>query len=272
MIGYREITSGLRQLGLDPAVPVIVHASLSAFGDVRGGTGTLLGALLASQSAVMMPAFTYKTMLTPEDGPLDNGIDYGQARSQNLMAEFFKPDMPADPSLGFLPEILRVRLESRRSSHPILSFTGVNVEDLLAVQTLADPLAPIGALARRGGWVLLVGVNHTVNTSLHYAERLANRPQFTRWALTYDGVRECPGFPGCSYGFEKATPWLDDVTRRVQIGSAQVRAVPLTAMFERICAAIQQDPQVFLCDQPDCELCSAVRRRIQPAVGGVDGF
>ena len=66
----------------------------------------------------------------------------------------------------------------------------------MAVQTLAEPLAPIGALAQRGGWVLLLGVNQTVNTSLHYAERLAGRPQFTRWALTYEGVRECPQFPG----------------------------------------------------------------------------
>lgn len=266
MIGYREIASGLRQLGLDPALPVIVHASLSAFGEVRGGTGTLLGALLASQRAVMMPVFTYKTMLVPEEGPVDNGIDYGEARSQNLMAEFYKPDMPADPALGSLPETLRIRLESRRSSHPILSFTGVNVEDLLAVQSLAEPLAPIGALAARGGWVLLAGVNQTVNTSLHYAEKLAGRPQFTRWALTYEGVRECPGFPGCSNGFEKASPWLEDLTRRVQIGSAQVRAIPLTAMFERVTAAIHQDPQAFLCDQPGCVLCSAVRRRIQPAV------
>ena len=74
MIGYREIGSGLRSLGLDPARPVMVHASLSAFGEVRGGAETLLGALLASQRAVMMPAFTYKTMLIPEEGPADNAF------------------------------------------------------------------------------------------------------------------------------------------------------------------------------------------------------
>ena len=272
MIGYREIASGLRQLGLDPAAPVIVHASLSAFGEVRGGTGTLLGALLASQRSVMMPAFTYKTMLVPEDGPADNGLDYGQARGQNLQAEFYKPELPADPSLGSLSETLRVRLESRRSSHPILSFTGVNVEGALACQALSEPLAPIGELAQAGGWVLLLGVNQTVNTSLHYAERQAGRPQFTRWALTYEGVRECPQFPGCSNGFEKASAWLDDLTRRVQIGGAQVRAIPLGGLIERIKAAICENSQAFLCDRPDCALCGAVRRRLQVTPGGADGL
>jgi aminoglycoside 3-N-acetyltransferase len=266
LIGYREIASGLRQLGLDPAWPVIVHASLSSFGDVRGGTGTLLGALLSSFQAVMMPAFTYKTMLVPEEGPPDNGMEYGQAHSQNLMAEFFQPDMPADPSLGSIPETLRVRLDARRSLHPILSFTGVGIAPFLATQSLAEPLAPVGAMAERGGWALLMGVNQTTNTSLHYAERQAGRPQFTRWALTYEGVRECPGFPGCSNGFEKAGPWLDDITRRVQIGNAQVRAIPLKYMMMRISDAIHRDPQAFLCDQADCALCNAVRRRVQPVL------
>jgi aminoglycoside 3-N-acetyltransferase len=62
---------------------------------------------------------------------------------------------------------------------------------------LDDPLAPVGALAEENGTVLLIGVNHTVNTSIHYAEKIAGRKQFIRWALTPQGVRECPGFPGC---------------------------------------------------------------------------
>ena len=261
MIGFREVNSGLRSLGLDPAQPVIVHASLSAFGEVRGGAETLLGALLSSQRAVMMPAFTFKTMLIPEDGPADNAFDYGRGRDQNLMAEFFKPDMPVDPALGGIAELLRRQPGAHRSLHPILSFSGIQVDTALATQTLAEPWAPIAALEEQVGWVLLMGVNHTCNTSIHYAELLAGRTQFTRWALTYDGVRECPGFPGCSNGFEKASVWLQNLTRRVQIGAAIVQALPLSAMIERIVAVIHKDPLSFLCDQPDCPRCNAVRRR-----------
>jgi aminoglycoside 3-N-acetyltransferase len=46
MVSYRDLVTGLRQLRLNPQRPVIAHASLSAFGDVRGGPDTLLGAIL----------------------------------------------------------------------------------------------------------------------------------------------------------------------------------------------------------------------------------
>ena len=188
--------------------------------------------------------------------------DYGRGRDQNLMAEFFKPDMPVDTTLGVVAELLRRQPGAHRSLHPILSFTGIQVDAALARQTLAEPWAPIAALEEQGGWVLLMGVNHTSNTSIHYAELLAGRPQFTRWALTYEGVRECPGFPGCSNGFEKAAVWLENLTHRVQIGTAVVQALSLSAMVERIVAVIHKDPLAFLCDQPDCPQCNAIRRRL----------
>lgn len=261
MLGFRDIAVGLKGLGLDPAKPVIVHASLSAFGEVRGGAETLLGALLSVQPAVMMPAFTYKTMLVPEDGPEDNAFSYGQGGDQNLMAEFYRPDMPADRTMGVLAETLRKQPQARRSLHPILSFTGIQVDHELGAQTMEDPLAPIGVLAGRDGWVLLMGVNHTVNTSLHYAEKVAGRKQFIRWALTAGGVRECPGFSGCSDGFEKAGVLLQDLTRFARIGGAEIQALPLRAMVDRIVEIIHQDPNALLCDRQDCERCSTIRQQ-----------
>ena len=262
MLGFRDLSSGLRQLGLDAGCPVMIHASLSAFGELRGGAETLLGAVSSLTSGVMMPAFTYKTMIIPEEGPPENGLEYGSGRDQNRMAEFFQPNMPVDPVLGVTAETLRKLPDAQRSSHPVLSFSGIGVDSALAAQTLAEPLEPIGVLARMGGWVLLLGVNQTVNTSLHYAERLAGRPQFTRWALTYDGVIECPNFSGCSKGFVKAAAWLEDLTRSVQIGNARVEAIPLAEMIERIKAAIVDDPRAFLCDRADCERCATVLRRL----------
>ena len=69
MVSFHEIFSGLRQLGVDKQSPVIIHASLSSFGEVRGGAETLLGAVLGNFSALMVPTFTYKTMVIPEEGP-----------------------------------------------------------------------------------------------------------------------------------------------------------------------------------------------------------
>ena len=195
MLSYREIDCGLRQLGLEETTPVIVHTSLKAFGEIRGGADSLLGALLANFNAVMMPAFTYKTMIVPEDGPENNGIIYGSGRDNNRMAIPFDVNMPADTLMGVLPETLRRAPEAKRSSHPILSFTGVGVEIALSAQSLKDPLAPISVLAQKDAWVLLLGVDHSVNTSIHYAEKLAGRRQFVRWALGKTEIFECPVSP-----------------------------------------------------------------------------
>lgn len=264
MLSYRDLVSGLKQINLDANTPVIAHASLSAFGEVRGGADALLGALLTQVGGLMMPTFTYNTMITPQEGPDGNGMTYGSGEDQNRMAEFYSPDMPADRLMGVIAETLRQHEQARRSIHPILSFSGVGVEDALAAQTLAEPLAPIEALAERGGWVVLLGVDHTCNTSLHAAEKRAGRKQFTRWALTQGGACACPGFPGCSNGFETLQTLVDAITRSVTIGSAAVRAIPLAPMLEIATGLIREDPLALLCDSPDCERCQTIRSTITP--------
>jgi aminoglycoside 3-N-acetyltransferase len=259
MLTFRSLISALRQLNLPDAAPVIAHASLSAFGEVQGGAETLLGALLTGFHAWMMPAFTYKTMLVPETGPAHNAMRYGSGKDANRMAEFYHPDLPVDKLIGAVPEALRLHPKTRRSTHPILSFAGVNVDAALNAQSLSEPLAPLGVLADHAGWVLLLGVDHTVNTSIHFAERLAGRRQFTRWALTPQGVAECPGFPGCSSGFSALEPRLQPFTRVVQAGSAHICAVPLDALIRAVRTALAEDPLALLCEQADCERCQELR-------------
>lgn len=258
LVAFRDIVSALRPLGLH-RVPVIAHVSLSAFGEVRGGVETMLGALISSTGGLMMPTFTYKTMIIPEDGPAGNGMLYGAGRDLNRMAEFYRPDMPADKLMGRTAEALRMHPQAVRSAHPILSFAGVGVDAAMPAQTLADPLAPINVLAEHGGWVLLMGVDHSVNTSMHVAEKLAGRKQFTRWALTPQGILECAGFPGCSLGFDKAAKILKGIGHTLRIGDAQVTALPLQPMFIVLKQMLLEDPLAFLCDRPDCERCGAVK-------------
>jgi aminoglycoside 3-N-acetyltransferase len=262
MISFRDITSGLRKLELDPLNQVIAHVSLSSFGEVRGGADTVLGAFLATVKGVISPTFTYNTMLIPEEGPANNGIAYGSGRDKNRMAEFFKPDMPADPLMGVTAETLRRHPSARRSTHPILSFSGIHCDDLIQAQSIEDPLAPVGKLAVSGGWVLLAGVNHTRNTSIHYAEKLAGRKQFSRWALTLQGVHECPGFPGCSDGFEALAPRVAEFTRSVQIGDTLVQAMPLNSLVNSVVEWILLDPYAMLCSRDDCERCDAIRAAV----------
>jgi aminoglycoside 3-N-acetyltransferase len=262
MITFQEIASGLKKLDL-PEAPVIAHASLSAFGEVKGGAQTVLGAILRCSDRIMMPAFTYKTMIIPEDGPTRNGIDYGSGRDLNQMAVFFQRNMPVDRLMGEVAETLRQMRQAKRSMHPVLSFTGIGVDEALATQTLNEPLNPIGELMEENGWGLLLGVDHTVNTSIHFIERLAGRKHFTRWALTAEGIREFSGFPGCSNGFQEAVPFLEKITRRVQIGPAVVQAIPLQTMAEILLDIIQTNPLALLCNAPACDRCDTMRQTIQ---------
>ena len=73
IITYREIVRSLRELGFNQDSNVIAHVSLGALepGSVRGGTETVIGALLAACGTLVMPAFTSQTLVWPESGPPD---------------------------------------------------------------------------------------------------------------------------------------------------------------------------------------------------------
>ena len=257
-VSLSDLKTGLAKLGLTKHL-VIAHASLKAFGHIEGGAETMLAALLDSVRGIIMPTFTYKSMLNPEVGPPRNGITYGSETDLNKLAEAFYPEMPADKMMGVLPEFLRKHPKAKRSSHPIQSFAGIRADAVINSQRIYDPLSPIGMLAEQDGWVLLLGVDHTVNTSIHYAEKLAGRLQFIRWALLQDRVVECPGFPGDSDGFNVIAPALEKYTRRVEIGNALVQAVHLKSLIKVVMDQIKENPFALLCQRQDCERCTAVR-------------
>jgi aminoglycoside 3-N-acetyltransferase len=284
MTTYAEIKTAFESLGLNDA-PVIAHASYKSFGDVEGGVPMVVQAFVDSFAAVIMPTHTYKTMIVPLAGPENNALDYGAPDPFNPNPEFFTPHMPADVLMGILPETLRQRPGAKRSSHPILSFAGFRADDMLATQTLNEPLAPIQALAEQNGWVVLAGVDHTVNTSMHLAEKLAGRRQFIRWALVRDVLTRpallkiarrnfastvvderivaCPGFPGCSAGFQAIARDVQPFTKRAQAGNSAIQAVPLAALFHAVISKINQDPKALLCFDPTCARCNTVRMSLE---------
>jgi aminoglycoside 3-N-acetyltransferase len=259
VISYRDLANGFRQLDIPSHEPVLAHISNSVLTEIRGGADTLLAALLATVDNVMMPTFTFQTMVVPRTGPTNNALEYG-AQDQEASAEVFTEYLPCSPEMGETAEKLRNHTQARQSHHPILSFSGVGVDVALNAQTLSEPWTPIQKLSEMNGWVLLFGCDQTVNCTLHYAESIAGRKQFIRWALTEEKVAECPHFPGCSKGFNALDSSLKDSTRQSVIGITLVRAFSMQNLINYTVDILQKDPAALLCSQKDCVYCSEVRR------------
>ena len=101
-ISHAEIITSLQSIGVASDNPVLVHSSLSALGEVEGGAQTVIESLLAIAGTIVMPAFTYQTMVYPPNGPDHNGLDYASIdyRQSNDAAVFFTPDLPLHPAVG----------------------------------------------------------------------------------------------------------------------------------------------------------------------------
>ena len=259
---YRDLLIALRKLDLDGSRPVIVHTSLSAFGQIMGGAQAVVGALFEFFESLIVPTFTYKTMIVPAVGPPNNAMEYGKRADANALAEIFSPNMPVDRLIGAVPETLRRHARAQRTGHPILSFAGVNATDILQAQTFVEPFKPVAELIKRDGWVLLMGVDQTVNTSIHWAERLAGRKTFLRWALTKEVVRACDNFPPCSDGFNTLNSLIEPVARTTKVGDAIIRAYPVKELVEIAQTQIAADPMALLCNRAGCPRCDAVRKKV----------
>ncbi len=269
-ISFRDIQKGLRELGLTPASRVILAASLTAFGPVRGGAETVAGAVTSLCQLVLSPSFTFQCRVWPLAGPPNNGTHYTGHEEENAAAELFSLALPVHASLGPVAEAMRHVSGALRSRHPLYSFVAVGpaAEKTLLAQSLSQPLGPLAALAESEipADVLLLGADHTANLALHYAEARAGRKQFVRWALTPKGAVECPACPGCPDGFNAIVPHLRGLSRVTQIGTARVERIPLAGLVQVAADLLRRDPAALLCSRPGCQRCFSVRSLLnQPA-------
>lgn len=265
MITYRDFTRALTELDIQAHSRVILHAAVAPFGSVAGGVESLVGAVINQCELVIAPAFTPQTMVTPSVGPENNALEYGSESKANLNAAIYAADLPVDPQLGSVNEVLREHPQAERSIHPILSFSGINADEALAAQTLESPLGPIEWLANYDGDILMMGCDQRANVALHLAEQLAGRKTFTRWALTAGGVVECSEMPGCSEGFEQMRGRLGAIARTTTLNAVVLEAIPLRDLLNLVAGWIREDPRALLCDRTGCPHCASVRNDVRVA-------
>jgi aminoglycoside 3-N-acetyltransferase len=243
---FSDLKSALSDLSLRKRL-VLVHASPVV------DANALLTSLLETTGGFFTPTFTPKSLL-----PLDFHPVHTKADVKSL-AQPFNPSMPEDEAFGKFTELVRTHARAKRSIHPVLSFAGIGADDAINAQTIHEPYAPIAAMAEEDGVVLLVGMDQRLNFSIHYGEKLAGRMQFIRWALTANGIVECPYFPGDPEGFNAITLTLKPFTRQTEVNGITIQAIPINDLLRAVVNKIHEDAYSLLCGRPDCERCEAVR-------------
>jgi len=175
-----SLIDDFQKLGINLGMTVIVHSSLSSLGWVCGGAPSVLLALesvLTDDGTLIMPAHS-GDLSDPKNWQNPPVPEEWWDIIRNEMPCFNK-DITPTRGIGKLPEVFRTQRSVVRSSHPQLSFSawGKNKEYIIQdnhFDYAQNKASPLGRIYELDGYVLLIGVDHENNTSLHLAEYIAN--------------------------------------------------------------------------------------------------
>lgn len=175
-----DITADCRDLGVAPGDTVIAHSSMTAIGWVAGqqqGVVEGLQRAVTEDGTLVMPAHS------PQFSDASNWSkppvpDDWVERLPDLLPPF-RPVATPSRGVGAVPECFRTYPGTVRSRHPEVSFAawGADAEEIVAEHSYDEGMgdeSPLAEVYDRDGYVLLLGVGHGVNTSLHLAEYRAD--------------------------------------------------------------------------------------------------
>jgi aminoglycoside 3-N-acetyltransferase len=200
-----SLAADLSTLGVEAGMTLLVHSSLSALGWVCGGPVTVILALekvLGPEGTLVMPTHS---------GDLSDPAEWENPPVPQSWWSSIRQTMPPydanlTPSrrMGVIPETFRTQKGVLRSLHPQFSFAAqgplaATITNNHALEFGMGNASPVGRLYDADGWVLLLGVGHDSNSSLHLAEYRANylgkRIKTFGAPMLVNGQREWVRFP-----------------------------------------------------------------------------
>lgn len=180
----KSIAAGLRELGVEPGMLVMAHASLRSFGWVCGGAEAVVHALFDAVGPGGTLMFPTHTPANSEPSGWENPPVPAEWHPV-IRAEMpgFDPARTPSEHMGRVVECFRTWPGTQRSAHPHVSFAanGPLAAELIEPHALDFAMgerSPLARLCELGGRILLLGVAHDRSTVLHYAESRAGiRPR-----------------------------------------------------------------------------------------------
>jgi aminoglycoside 3-N-acetyltransferase len=248
-IAVRRLVEQLRALGVKPGGTLLVHCAFSTVRPVENGSLGLIAALqsvLGADGTLVMPS-----MSDDDEHPFDPKAT--PCRGVGIVADTF----------WRLPGVLR-----SDSPHSFAAF-GREAARITATHPADIPHgldSPVGRVYDLDGQVLLLGVGHSEDTTIHLAEFLAGvryrRKKFL--ILLVDG---CPvrfdyaEIDHCCENFSRLDSWLDARKQqaRGEIGHAAARLARSRDIVGAAMERLRENETVFLHPRGVDEQCDEAR-------------
>jgi aminoglycoside 3-N-acetyltransferase len=251
-----SLAADFTRLGIKSCMTVLMHSSLSSLGWVCGGPVTVILALeevLGETGTLVMP--THGGGSDPANWR-NPPVPESWWETIRLTMPAFDPDLTPAQNMGIIPETFRKQPGVLRSAHPQVSFSawGANAEKVINGHGLAFSLgeeSPLARIYQLAGWVLLLGVGHDKNTSLHLAEYRARFPgkktEQCRTPMLVEGKRTWVEFEDLAINEADFVQLGDSFERETglvlsgQIGQATARLMPQKPLVDYAVAWIEKN-------------------------------
>ncbi len=247
-----EIVAQLRRLGVPHGSILLVHTAFSRVRPIEDGPRGLIDALLetiGAEGTLVMPS-----MSDDDEHPFDPAAT--SCDSMGVAASTFWK----------IPGVLR-----SNSPHAFAA-VGPHARDITRDHPIDVPHgldSPVGRVYELDGYVLLIGVGHDGNTTVHLAENLGGVRYRTRKYATVDiGGRlarvEYEETDHCCQGFALLDDWLDarGQQRRGPVGFGDARLARSRDIVHAAVDRLRANDLVFLHPAGVCAECDEARASV----------